>query len=85
MTPAQNHRTERGDRRVYGPDTLKIMTVAFDRACGFLPGTFPDNVRVRRRLALHIIRLVDGGELDPTRLATAATRSIRNNWVVAIH
>jgi hypothetical protein len=66
MTPSS------GTRPVYDPDTLRIMTDAFDRACDFLPVQFRNSERMRRRLALHIIRHVDDGESDPTRLADSA-------------
>jgi hypothetical protein len=65
-----------GIRRVYDPDTLTIMTSAFDRACEFLPVQLRDSERVRRKLALHIIRHIDNGESDPTRLADSAILSI---------
>jgi hypothetical protein len=61
-----------GIKSVYHPDTLKIMSDAFDRACGFLPVQFKHNDRMRRKLALHIIRHVNEGETDPTRLADSA-------------
>jgi len=70
MTPAS------GIRRIYDPDTLSIMGDAFDRACDFLPIKFRDSDRMRRKLALHIIRQVDEGESDPTRLADSAILSI---------
>jgi hypothetical protein len=63
-------------RRVYDPDTLSLMTNAFDRACDFLPVQFRDSERMRRRLALHIIRHIDDGESDPRRLADSAILSV---------
>ena len=33
---------------------------------------------MRRKLALHIIREVDSGESDPTRLANSAVLSVLN-------
>ena len=65
-----------GTRCAYDPDTLTIMTSAFDRACDFLPVEFRDNDHMRRRLALHIIRRIDDGESDPTRLADSAVLSL---------
>jgi hypothetical protein len=70
MTPTN------GVRRVYDPDTLKLMSTAFDRACGFLPVEFQDSDRIRARLASHIIRNINDGESDPTRLADAAVLSV---------
>jgi hypothetical protein len=66
MTPSS------GIRPVYDPNTLRIMTNAFDRACNFLPVEFRNSDRMRRKLALQIIRLFDDGESDPTRLADSA-------------
>jgi hypothetical protein len=37
--------------RVYGPDTLKIMTAAFDHAHKCLPAKLRENDRARRKLA----------------------------------
>jgi hypothetical protein len=65
-----------GVRRVYDPDTLSLMTNAFDRACDFLPVQFRDSDRMRRRLALHIIRQVNDGESDAGRLADTAILSV---------
>jgi hypothetical protein len=66
-----------GIKPVYHPDTLKIMGDAFDRACRFLPVQFKYNDRMRKKLALHIIRHVNEGEIDPTRLADSAILSVR--------
>jgi len=66
MTPSK------GIRPVYDPHTLRIMTSAFDRACNFLPIQFRESDRMRRKLALRIIRHLDDGESDPTRLADSA-------------
>jgi hypothetical protein len=59
-------------RHVYDPGTLSIMADAFDRACDFLPVQFRDSDHMRRKLASHIIRHVNDGESDPTRLAETA-------------
>jgi len=63
-------------RNVYDPNTLSVMTNAFDRACDFLPVQLRGSDRVRRRIALHIIRHVNDGENDPTRLADSAILSV---------
>jgi hypothetical protein len=70
MTPSS------GLKRVYDPDTLRLMSSAFDRACGFLPVQLRDSDRMRTRLASHIIRHINDGENDPTRLADAAILSV---------
>ena len=65
-----------GSRCVYDPEVLMVMTDAFDRACDFLPAEFRDSDRMRRKLALHIIRQVDDGESDRARLADSAILSL---------
>jgi hypothetical protein len=70
MTPSS------GIRCVYDPETLTIMTNAYDHACDFLPIQFRDSDHMRRKLALHIIRQIDDGESDPTRLANSAILSL---------
>jgi hypothetical protein len=64
-------------KRFYEPDSLRVMTDALDFACRMLPPTVRDSHSLRRRLALHIIHEVDGGERDPARLATTAVLSVR--------
>jgi len=59
-------------KRVYGPDSLKIMAVAFDNAHKSLPAEFQENDRAKHRLALLILRHIDRGEYDPLCLADAA-------------
>ena len=58
--------------RVYGPDSLKIMAVAFDNAHKSLPAKFQENDQARRKLALLILRHIERGEYDPERLADSA-------------
>jgi hypothetical protein len=65
-----------GISRVYDPDTLSVMAVAFDRACDFLPVQFRDSDQMRRKLASHIVRHVNDGESDPTRLADSAILAV---------
>jgi hypothetical protein len=65
-----------GIRPVYDPDTLRIMTDAFDHACNFLPVQFRNNDRIRRKLALHIICDLNDGDSDSTRLADSAVLSV---------
>src|SRR5262245_38090878 len=62
--------------RVYDPHTLSIMAIAFDRACDFLPVQFRNSDYMRRKVASHIIRHVNDGESDPTRLDDSAIVSI---------
>jgi hypothetical protein len=65
-----------GIRPVYDPDTLRVMTDAFDHACDFLPVQFRNSDCMRRKLALHIIRDLNDGEHDSTRLADSAVISV---------
>ncbi len=65
-----------GIRPVYDPATLRIMSDAFDHACNFLPPQFRNSDSVRRKLALHIIRDLNDGESDSTRLADTAVLSV---------
>jgi hypothetical protein len=58
--------------RVYGPDTLKIMTAAFDNAHQCLPAKFKENDHARRKLALLIMRHMERGEHNPVSLANVA-------------
>lgn len=55
--------------RMYDPDALMMMTTALDQACRSLPAGFRDSERARRRLAFLVIRHVDGGERDPSRIS----------------
>lgn len=52
------------------------MTNAFDRACDSVPVQFRNSDRMRRKLALHIIRHINDGETDATRLADSAVLSV---------
>src|SRR5512143_1233345 len=67
-TMALSHNFE----RVYGPDTLKIITAAFDNAHECLPAKFKKSEHARRKLALLILRHMEHGERDPSRLAETA-------------
>jgi hypothetical protein len=55
--------------RAYSPDTLKVMTTAFDNAHKCLPASFRENDQARRKLALLILRHIERGERDPVCLA----------------
>lgn len=56
----------------YGPETLAVMTTAFEHVCRSLPEQAEASAAVRRRLAAIIFRLVDDGERDLTRLSALA-------------
>ena len=57
---------------VYDPETLKMMGAAFDTACQSFPPDLKDHERVKRKPALLILRHMDRGERDATRLRDLA-------------
>ena len=57
---------------VYDPKALKMMGAAFDTACLAFPPDLKDHEGARRRLALLILRYMDRGERDATRLSDLA-------------
>jgi hypothetical protein len=58
--------------RTYSPETVAVMTTAFDTVCeSVVPWMCADDDQ-KRRLALIILRHVDRGERDARRLADAA-------------
>ena len=54
--------------RVYPPDTVAAMAIAFDEASASIPPSDFTEV-ARRRLAVLILRHVDSGVREPARLA----------------
>jgi hypothetical protein len=56
----------------YDPEALKIMGAAFDAVCHAFPPDLKDREGARRKLALLILRHVDRGECDATRLSELA-------------
>ena len=58
--------------RIYSPDTVAVMTAAFDRVCQSVSHRMDGNEATRQTLALIILRHVDRGERDPKRLADVA-------------
>lgn len=55
--------------RIYDPETITVMTAAFDEACRSLSAALNSDDAVRRRLAEAILRCVDQGERDPAIMA----------------
>ena len=55
---------------------MTIMGNAFDHACDCLPVQFRDSDSLRRKIDLHIIREINDGESDSTRLARSVAFSI---------
>ena len=58
--------------RVYDPESLKVMGMAFDAALSALPREGTGEIRMRRELALLIVYFADRGEADPARLSRLA-------------
>ena len=56
----------------YDPETLTTMGAAFDAVCQAVPPDLKDHEGARRRLALLILRHMDRGERDATRLSDLA-------------
>ena len=60
--------------RSYSPETISVMTAAFDRVCQSVSKRMNGNDDVKKTLALIILRHVDRGERDAERLAEIAFR-----------
>jgi len=60
--------------RSYHPETISVMTAAFDKICQSVSEQMNGNDDVKKTLALIILRHVDGGERDPGQLAETAFR-----------
>ena len=58
--------------RAYPPEIVMSMSAAFDNVCRCMPAAISDDADMRRKLALIILRHVDGGERDAARLAELA-------------
>jgi hypothetical protein len=61
-------------QRIYPPETVAIMTAAFNIVCQSLSSRTEGYVR--EKLALTILRYVDDGERDPKRLAEISLRKL---------
>jgi hypothetical protein len=70
--------------RYYSPETVSVMTAAFDRDCQLISKPMNDSADVKKMLALIILRLVDQGVREPERLAETAFRewtgADRSRW-----
>jgi len=74
--------------RCYCPETISVMTAAFDRVYQTVAEQMNSNYAVKKTLALIILRAVDRGERDPDRLAETAFREwtstdrsvVRDRW-----
>ena len=60
--------------RSYSPETISVMTAAFDMVCQSVSKTITDSDEIKKTLALIILGHVDRGELNVERLAQVAFR-----------
>jgi hypothetical protein len=60
--------------RSYSPETIAVMTAAFERVCQSLSERMKGNDELKQSLALIILRHADRGESDSERLAAIALR-----------
>jgi hypothetical protein len=60
--------------RSYSPETITVMTAAFDEVCQSVSKQLSGNDEVKKTLALIILRHVDRGECNAERLAEIAFR-----------
>ena len=75
--------------RSYSPETICVMTAAFDRVCQSVSKQLNGSDDVKKTLALIILRHVDRGECNAERLAEIAFRewtgtdrsAIGDRWV----
>lgn len=69
--------------RAYSPETVAVMTAVFDTVCQSLSTRMKGNDEARRTLALAILRHVDQGERDPTRLVDVAFHELTGTDLAA--
>ena len=60
--------------RSYSPETISVMTSAFDMVCKSVSTRMKGRDDVKKTLALIILRQVDQGECNAERLAETAFR-----------
>ena len=70
--------------RCYSPETISVMTAAFDRVSQYATEQMNGYDDVKQTLALIILRHVDRGERDPLRLAQIAFREWTHTYRSAI-
>jgi hypothetical protein len=59
-------------KRVYTPEDLRVMTIAYDKACKRLPKEFHENKAAARKLSLIVLRAMERGVSDPENIADMA-------------
>jgi len=62
--------------RSYSPETIAVMTAAFDMVCQSLSSRIRDDEGLQRTIALAILRQADQGVREPVLLADAAFREL---------
>lgn len=62
--------------RVYASEVVLAMSTAFDNVCRCVSSKISVDSEVRRQLALIILRHVDHGEHDSTRLSELAFKEL---------
>jgi hypothetical protein len=55
--------------RAYDPETIAIMTMAFNKVCQSISAPMNDDEYVKRTSAQAILQLVDQGQRDPQAIA----------------
>ena len=60
--------------RAYSPETIAVITAAFQRVCDSLSSQMNGHDGVKQTLAQIILRHVDRGERDAHQLANVALR-----------
>jgi hypothetical protein len=69
--------------RTYSPETVAVMTAAFDTVCQSLSMRTHGNDGARQTLALAILRHVDQGERDAKRLSDIVVHELTDNGLAA--
>ncbi len=58
--------------RTYDPETISVMTTAFETVCRSVSAQSKNDEDIRETLALIILRHIDQGERDAQRLSMLA-------------
>lgn len=62
--------------RAYPPETVAVMTTAFDTVCQSLSREIASNEDIRREVVRIILRHVDGGVVEPALLSARALAAL---------
>jgi hypothetical protein len=70
--------------RTYDPETIAVMSAAFDRVCESQSISMSGNDDIKQTLALIILRHVDRGEHDSDRLFNIALSELADaDWAAS--